>query len=979
MAMDRNLSNATFYAENSDDDALIDNEWHELPSSRPNKPIISANRYILRLREAFVESDVDQTGSLTYDQWMHSAIRRYIQDGKITDDAYSHYFARIDANADGVITWEELVYYLMKEMTSSDLRLEELSESFIRKANSRVPLRRESHRNMVLKSGVSPRTNEYVTLSDDAICFWNPSDLAFTRSFTEPGFYVDFMIFDHPMVLATVTTKRRLLFYDLDSFVQLPVEMSASPSPGKIKRMSADDADVALKVLEGSDLPMFNIPTGICYVKQIRVDMDVAQIFGVSDDQGLLELYRMEAPRRRMGTDYQIERVLRHRLHDGAITQLLDVPTMGCQVTSSTDGTILFFSYDARANEINIVRTLSDSIPIMGFFFSVAQKALITYGVSRDCYVWSLSPLKKIFRLGGHYNQVIAVTDFVTSTGDKYFVTMTNRKEFRLWDSVNYRQVFEWSDPVIQRPENSYSSIMFDYHRHALITSSSYPSKWSEDVTAHLEQFEVLTHNHHIIGCHYAKEFEQLLTVDAIGTFKLWNYKNGSLYSEHPSRLEGAGCELTACCLDCSTRRLLTASLNGEIIVWNFNAGTEMVSLNFQSTSPVIAVLACVRIGTRDYLIRAGWDKILTIYAESRKGEFDLYRSFVAHKADISAAVGHARGFVSAGINGQVISWVDDTLSPQGIAQLPPVGDTARSVESLVTVGPFVFAGDSLGGIHVFGLPRLGAIASLSAHCIVTRHAISALAADENSGLLFSGDTLGYVKKWRISVQPKFSFEPVTIVRCHQDEISALVLVNQGRFLVTCSSDRCVRLWQTEGMRYVGFFGSDKRWDIDNEATWSTEIVCEPDPIHFTVPQAASAPQRSQRPSVKARRADPADIYFSDQADEEPFNLQEARHVIEEYTQLWPGVMKPLPQPEDLRPRAPIPQRTAGLQETIRPSELIDELDTLMTRPHKVVDPASLNRLTALKNSLVRQKPKVPVKPKNAQTLDRVPLTLTFA
>jgi hypothetical protein len=90
---------------------------------------------------------------------MHSSIRQFIQDGRITDEEYSHYFARIDANADGTVTWEELVHYLMKEMTSSDLRLEELSGGFIRKSPLQIHPRRESHRDMVLKSGVSPRTS----------------------------------------------------------------------------------------------------------------------------------------------------------------------------------------------------------------------------------------------------------------------------------------------------------------------------------------------------------------------------------------------------------------------------------------------------------------------------------------------------------------------------------------------------------------------------------------------------------------------------------------------------------------------------------------------------------------------------------------------------------------------------------------------------------------------------------------------------
>jgi WD40 repeat protein len=135
-----------------------------------------------------------------------------------------------------------------------------------------------------------------------------------------------------------------------------------------------------------------------------------------------------------------------------------------------------------------------------------------------------------------------------------------------------------------------------------------------------------------------------------------------------------------------------------------------------------------------------------------------------------------------------------------------------------------------LPGIHVFSLPRLSKIVSVVGHNSFTPHAISALAADETGGIFFSGDRLGYVKKWGMAVWPKISLEPFSIVRCHEEEISALVLLNRGMFLATCSTDRCVHFWRTDDMRYIGFFGSDHGWNIETETTWSTETVCEPEP-----------------------------------------------------------------------------------------------------------------------------------------------------
>jgi hypothetical protein len=158
----------------SDDeaDALEPGDWRDLPESpadfamatRVRAQQFAAKRFLIELRLAFQVADTDQIGSLTYDQWLNSSMRRFIQDGKISAQQFAVYFRRIDANADGELTWDELVYYLMKDISSSDLKLEELSARFIRKSVLPVPPRKQSHRNMVLRSGTNPHTERRLDL-----------------------------------------------------------------------------------------------------------------------------------------------------------------------------------------------------------------------------------------------------------------------------------------------------------------------------------------------------------------------------------------------------------------------------------------------------------------------------------------------------------------------------------------------------------------------------------------------------------------------------------------------------------------------------------------------------------------------------------------------------------------------------------------------------------------------------------------------
>jgi hypothetical protein len=60
---------------------------------------------------------------------------------------------------------------------------------------------------------------------------------------------------------------------------------------------------------------------------------------------------------------------------------------------------------------------------------------------------------------------------------DKFMVTMTTHKEFPLWDAVNYRMACERADRDLQRPENHFSTILFDEKRHAIITVAGVPSR----------------------------------------------------------------------------------------------------------------------------------------------------------------------------------------------------------------------------------------------------------------------------------------------------------------------------------------------------------------------------------------------------------------------------------------------------------------------------------------------------------------------
>ncbi|OHS95615.1 hypothetical protein TRFO_38277 [Tritrichomonas foetus] len=320
--------------------------------------------------------------------------------------------------------------------------------------------------------------------------------------------------------------NRRLLFYDLENLTQLPVEMGASPSAKKIKLMTQTDAKDALRVINSPMMPLYNVPMTLTMADEILNDVKF-QYFWIGDDQGVLEYYKLSAPMRRKGLDYKIERIARHTMHRGGITQISIITALGCYASSSMDHTVKFWTFNEATRKFHLIRNFIDQTSILGFVYTPRQKALTTCSVSRDAFVWTISPPQKMFKLGGHYNQLSHISDFITTTNEKYIVTMTIKKEFRLWDPMNYQKIREWSGLVMMRPENHYGAMIFDEKRHALITAASFPVKWAEDVSALNESLEPVTHSHTIVGCMYAKIFNEIVTVDSINSIKIWDLETG--------------------------------------------------------------------------------------------------------------------------------------------------------------------------------------------------------------------------------------------------------------------------------------------------------------------------------------------------------------------------------------------------------------------------------------------------------------------
>lgn len=786
-------------------------------------------RFLDQLRKAFEDADPTNLGYITQAMWDCSSFKTLLRDGTLTDKQFKTLFKKIDAQSEGKITWSKLTHYLMKEIYALELNRFSEAVQFIRKLECPLQSREHQHRDIVTQIACSYRTNEYITVSVDSVRFWDSSDLVFKRMIVEPGCFKMVLVFDSVLVLAIATTNRRMMFYNLETHNKLHIELTASPSVGAIKGMSTEDSLSALKSLDNSkNLPMFNFITTLHVADKSIADPHVVPFF-VGDDCGLIEVYHLYSPVGG-GPDFIVERISKLNAHSKEITQI-STATSSLYASSSMDGGVLLFSYNSIGKTFQSVQLFRDQEPIRSFYFNSTQNFLVTSSITRDAFIWSKASNKKIFKLDNHYSQISKVSRFATANGEDYILTMTTKKDFRLYDSQSYRLVKEWHDPTSLRPLNQYTALLYDEKMHCLITASSIPVRWIEDKSTITDPRNARTHNYRIVDCFYSSEFQQMITVDAMYTIKTWDVLTGRIQCSYMERPTRDFSEVVCASLDSHLRCLITSSHQNEVHIWNFNSGSLINTIDIMSDgpTPLVSCICAANIGGKDLLARAGWDMLINVFLEVESGKYEPFRTFKGHSSEISCLVSASTGFISGDVNGEIISWALDKHSPYGCAKL----NTEAIVECMLSHKQVLFVGDSYGYIHIFRLPKLTFVESYPAHSISTSHSLTSFALDDELSFFYSSDTLGYVKKWKLSSDETTIIEPLEIYRCHNDEIAKIVLIHNGKFIATCGMDKCVRIFRTEDFSYIGVFYNGGSWNINDPSTYINERPFHKCGFHF--------------------------------------------------------------------------------------------------------------------------------------------------
>ena len=784
-----------------------------------NRRLSSTEKYLVKFRTAFDAVDADKDDRITKDEWKCSEIRELFIENKITSSLFEEYFDKIDSDMDGFVTWAELVQFLLKDMGAKEMKSSETA-MFI-KCSTISPIDKNNvHRENIAFIRASYCTNEYLSVSNDSIRFWSMENMHQTRVFQKPGNFQCAIVFEPFSVLAIATITRSLLFINLEDNSFLPVELDGSPTKDSLKTMSTKQTGERLKKLTSNDSPLFNIPR--CMVQSFIKDADV--VFFVANDEGYVEAFKLIMPKTRLSKVYSIEYIGKKKYHNDTITHIKAMPTINCYGTSSFDGKIVFWSFNQRTGLSAPLKVFYENSMITSFDYIKSYKLLVVCISGKSPTVWTVTDVKKRAVLKGDLSPTLLVSEFVTVTGRPFILSMTKNKEFRLFDVLNYRQVRMWKDLI---PERSFFSGFFAEKKNCYLTGNTQIISWSEDL-GQMDEMSFHTHNFPIIGTHYSPMFNEIITIDA--------KRNGFLFHVETGMKDAIGIErdkseneAVASSIGSSTRIVVINDFKNNLTAWNYNSGVLISENKLSNSKEIISVMEILTISNKEYLVRGGLGKAIYIYT-GYSDIFELKYKKIGHNFDISAVAGTPSGLVSGSTGGEVIFWLleADKMESKTITK------NKSTIEKIIYYENHIIVADSDGFVYIYTLPLFDLVSCQKAHPEITAFiSLSSMALYGNT--LITGDTLGYLREF--TIDKEFNLIPGELIRCHNEEISSILIILDGRFFVTTGKDRNVRIWKIGTNEYVGTFGQEKQWNIDDKTTWIINPPVEVDQRHMEIVQ----------------------------------------------------------------------------------------------------------------------------------------------
>ncbi|XP_028675795.2 WD repeat-containing protein on Y chromosome [Erpetoichthys calabaricus] len=379
------------------------------------------------------------------------------------------------------------------------------------------------------------------------------------------------------------------------------------------------------------------------------------------------------------------------------------------------------------------------------------------------------------------------------------------------------------------------------------------------------------THNGRVSAAAYNFFFHQVVTTCEDSSLAVWDVETGAKFLQL-NNVHGKE-EITCVSFDVSQRHLITGAWNGTIKIWNIQNGHSLHKLQPLGEAEVTGLISF----QEHRLLAIGWNKKLALYNMANPEDVHIMADISwldgqLHKEDILAVdYCPSLGLVATGsFDGEIIVW---NLERQRVvfylrkspSRRPTTARSAKKGQSACRsrcsskansthsghndspapvdkllflqhratsktwISKSILVSSEAGELHWWSLSGSRHSNSYFYAPAEPEESVLTLSTDELNRYLVSGDTAGTIRVWNITdyglqiIDQKSSLDPPLLFswKAHLGTIVSAqhFSLHSQSFIMSASADQTARIW-TLGGKFVGTFGQEKRWNLENPSTY---------------------------------------------------------------------------------------------------------------------------------------------------------------
>ena len=565
------------------------------------------------VKRLFDQGQVRSDAALSEDQFVAELgmiLRRL--NLKIEENFLRRFFSRVDVNADGKIDWNEFSSFLLVENQAARLARDTSRIKYTEKknlakevkgANIKISLPGD-HTDMISRMLVLKGGNRYITCGSDGIVkTWKSKSKSVQDEYSFDAIRHEYSF---PSQGSSWITDAALLpeYRKLTLFAICTVARQL-----KI-------FDLNMKYCLGH-LVTNNVPHSLCNINH--------ELLSYGDSKGYVHLlslrpYMSLGVENRISTHYGMHPRVKFNLHSDWVTRIRFLPEMNALGSASLDGTMRLIDFEKGEKNRTMSRTYTPDgtkKALYAFDWIPSQKLLISGGMGCNLTLWNIFTKRAIAELKGHK---AAISDILVIEPENQIISLSIDKTIAIWDLRMQRSIQVFKDSESYRPEDTVNAIAYDEWAKCIITGAIRPKQWVLNEAGLLrlqeEEREYESNFHHtfvhtapVVNAVYTDHTEGVLSSDKYGLTCLWDSNtgkpqfqfnttaqrekkiDGDLKGDSLSSIIDDSVTIVSMCLDSpNNRKLITASSDGKVQIWNYNSGLCLKNLENPSKNEISSI-----------------------------------------------------------------------------------------------------------------------------------------------------------------------------------------------------------------------------------------------------------------------------------------------------------------------------------------------------------------------------------------------------